>query len=67
MSSPWPQDYYTPVAEMDKDHILKKKEGRAREDGFLKNVGYSNESIRMQANLMGDVPFRDGVERALLS
>jgi hypothetical protein len=25
-------------------------------DGFLKNVGCSNESIRMQANLMGDAP-----------
>jgi hypothetical protein len=25
-------------------------------DGFLKNVGNSNESIRMQVNLMGDTP-----------
>ncbi len=25
-------------------------------DGFLKNVGCSTESIRMQANVMGDVP-----------
>ena len=25
-------------------------------DGFLKNVGSSTESIRMQANVMGDVP-----------
>ncbi len=110
MSSSWPEDYYTPVAEMDTNHILKsmltgesrqqkgdsrtclfcgfsyffrsiraryhlvlgsvskkvqkckppaelwapcwsfqgsEKEGRAREDGFLKNVGCSNESIRM--------------------
>ena len=23
MSSPWPEDYYTPVAEMDTNHILK--------------------------------------------
>ncbi len=30
MSSPWSEDFYTPVTEMDTNHILKKKEVRSR-------------------------------------
>ncbi len=46
------------------------KEGRSVEYGFLKNVGCSNEFIKIvlkiQTNLMGDTP-TDGLERSLLS
>jgi hypothetical protein len=41
MSSPCPEDYYTPVAEMDTNHILTKKYAHGREsvaEGGLKNL-----------------------------